>query len=209
MAVELTAAEILKDGRAEKKRRAILDQALTIFAREGFARTDVQVIADLAGVGKGTVYRHFGNKRELFLATARHSLERLGAFIREQVKPDAPTIEVLRGIAMAYALYFERHPEAVEIMIQERAAFRNQVFPTHLMYRAENREEFERFLQAAVDRGDLKPIPLSDLSEAFGDLLYGTVVNGCLEGSRGNLLERMERRMKIFFEGVVASGVLP
>jgi len=197
---------IVKSERTEKKRRAILDTALTIFAREGYAETDVQVIADLAGVGKGTIYRYFGNKQQLFLATARHSQEMLGDFIREQVVADDATINVLRGIATAYARYFELHPEAVEIMIQERATFRNQVFPTHLMYRAENRAEFETFLQEAVNRGDLNLIPVTDLSEAFVDLLYGTVVNGCLEGSKGNLLERMERRMNIFFDGVVPAG---
>src|SRR5699024_4707587 len=42
-----------------RRRTEILDAAATQFARNGFAATDVQVIADQLGIGKGTVYRYF------------------------------------------------------------------------------------------------------------------------------------------------------
>ena len=43
----------------------------------GFRGTDVQVIADRAGVGKGTVYRYFRNKEDLFWAATYEVLMRL------------------------------------------------------------------------------------------------------------------------------------
>ena len=46
------------------KRLAILEQAIHTFAEQGFRDADVQLIADRAGVGKGTVYRYFGNKKK-------------------------------------------------------------------------------------------------------------------------------------------------
>jgi AcrR family transcriptional regulator len=195
--------QIDKQQRILQKREVILGTALKIFGRQGYADTDVQVIADLAGVGKGTVYRHFGNKQELFLATARHSQEMMGEFIRSRVNEDVPTTQALREVAVAYAQYFELHPESVEIMLQERAAFRTEVFPTHLMYRAETRGEFEEYLQQAVDRGELLEIDVVDITNAFSDLLYGTVVNGCLEGSKGHLLQRVERAFDIFLQGIL------
>lgn len=192
-----------KTERIEKKRRVILDTALKIFAREGYADTDVQVVADLATVGKGTVYRHFGNKKELFLATARHSQEMMGDFIRDHVDEDGTTENVLREVAVAYARFFELHPESVEIMLQERATFRTQIFPTHLMYRAERREEFEAFLTLAVDRGELRRVAVSDVTNTFSDMLYGSVVNGCLEGAKGTLLRRVEQAFDIFLRGIL------
>ncbi len=186
--------------RTAKKRQQILETALKVFAREGFADTDVQVIADLAKVGKGTIYRHFGNKRELFLATARHCVEQLGEFIRDEVKEDSSAVKVLREVALSYARYYELHPEAVEIMIQERASFREQVFPTHLMYRAETRADFEMFLGAAMERGELRQVNVVDVTNAFADLLYGSVVSGCLEGAKGSLLQRVSRAFDIFLK---------
>src|SRR4051812_48113995 len=60
------------------KRQAILDAAFTMFAREGYARAGVDVIAAEAGVAKATVYSHFGDKetllREAISASADQAL---------------------------------------------------------------------------------------------------------------------------------------
>src|ERR1700677_2296402 len=60
--------------RSPAKRQAILQAATDVFLREGYARASVDAIAAAAGVGKQTVYGHFGNKEQLFLAvvTAAH-----------------------------------------------------------------------------------------------------------------------------------------
>lgn len=49
------------------KRQAILGAATEAFLRHGYAAS-VDDIAAAAGVGKQTVYRHFGDKQALFLA---------------------------------------------------------------------------------------------------------------------------------------------
>jgi len=48
------------------KRAAILDAAYRVFAREGYERASVDLIAAEAGVAKPTIYNHFGGKEELF-----------------------------------------------------------------------------------------------------------------------------------------------
>src|SRR5205809_668753 len=52
-----------KPGLAESRREQILAAATELFAREGFAQTDLQQVADALGIGKGTVYRYFPSKR--------------------------------------------------------------------------------------------------------------------------------------------------
>ena len=54
--------------RSPAKRRAILDAAVEVFCAQGYKRTSVDAIAAVAGVGKQTVYGHFGDKARLFLA---------------------------------------------------------------------------------------------------------------------------------------------
>ena len=66
-----------KDEALQVRRRGeILDQAAETFAAHGVARTDVQWIADAVKVSKGTIYRYFPSKEELFVATVRRSVER-------------------------------------------------------------------------------------------------------------------------------------
>lgn len=54
--------------RSPAKRRAILAAATEAFLGHGYARTSVDSVAAAAGVGKQTVYGHFGDKKQLFLA---------------------------------------------------------------------------------------------------------------------------------------------
>lgn len=61
-----------QDRRSPAKHAAILDAATEVFLREGYARASVDAIAEAAGVGKQTVYGHFGDKQRLFLAVVEH-----------------------------------------------------------------------------------------------------------------------------------------
>ncbi|MBV9844633.1 MAG: TetR/AcrR family transcriptional regulator [Kutzneria sp.] len=65
--------------RADGKRRAIVEAALTVFLTDGF---DVSMdrVAAAAGVSKVTVYNHFGSKDNLFLAVISG---RLGDALRQ------------------------------------------------------------------------------------------------------------------------------
>ncbi|HZZ50275.1 MAG TPA: TetR/AcrR family transcriptional regulator [Pseudonocardia sp.] len=54
--------------RSPLKRRVILDAAVAVFCEQGYKRTSVDAIAAAAGVGKQTIYGHFGDKERLFLA---------------------------------------------------------------------------------------------------------------------------------------------
>jgi TetR/AcrR family transcriptional regulator, mexJK operon transcriptional repressor len=62
-----------RDRRSPAKHAAILKAATEVFLREGYARASVDAIAEAAGVGKQTVYGHFGDKQRLFLAVVEHA----------------------------------------------------------------------------------------------------------------------------------------
>jgi TetR/AcrR family transcriptional regulator, mexJK operon transcriptional repressor len=62
-----------RDRRSPAKHAAILSAATEVFLREGYARASVDAIAEAAGVGKQTVYGHFGDKQQLFLAVVEHA----------------------------------------------------------------------------------------------------------------------------------------
>ncbi|MFT3854383.1 MAG: TetR/AcrR family transcriptional regulator [Ilumatobacteraceae bacterium] len=61
------------DSEATKLR--ILDAAIDSFGAGGFANTSSQTIASAAGVTPATVYHHFVNKRQLYVAAFQHSVD--------------------------------------------------------------------------------------------------------------------------------------
>jgi AcrR family transcriptional regulator len=66
----------------EAKRLVLIESAMAVFMRQGFARTRVADIATEADVGKGTVYEYFSSKEELFFAV----FERIQETIAEQLR---------------------------------------------------------------------------------------------------------------------------
>jgi AcrR family transcriptional regulator len=61
------------------KRQEVLAGALTVFARDGYARASVDVIAAAAGVSTRTLYNHFGDKAGLFRAVIQESATKVAA----------------------------------------------------------------------------------------------------------------------------------
>ena len=58
-------------------REEILETATVLFAEQGFSDAVTQALAAKLQVGKGTIYRHFASKRELFLAAADRVMQKL------------------------------------------------------------------------------------------------------------------------------------
>ena len=63
------------------RREAILDAAHTIFARKGYAAAGIADLAGELGIGHGTVYRYFDNKRDVAAAVLDRALERIGTVV--------------------------------------------------------------------------------------------------------------------------------
>jgi AcrR family transcriptional regulator len=73
-----------------RTKATVLQVAIEVFAAEGFHGADVQVIADRAGVGKGTVYRCFPTKEHLIAAVLTERLRWFTASARAAAeRPDA------------------------------------------------------------------------------------------------------------------------
>src|SRR5689334_14386723 len=63
------AAEMTKhQRRTEATRRALLDAARRIFARDGFEASRIEDIAAATGHTRGALYAHFSSKEDLFFA---------------------------------------------------------------------------------------------------------------------------------------------
>lgn len=60
---------------AELTRQLLLKSALTVFAERGYTNTRLSDIAEKAGVTRGAIYWHFGNKRELLIDLVKNQVD--------------------------------------------------------------------------------------------------------------------------------------
>ncbi|GAA4591043.1 purine salvage operon transcriptional regulator XdhR [Planotetraspora phitsanulokensis] len=78
---------------ARQNRARIIEVAQKAFTTSGDA--SLNSIAKMAGVGPGTLYRHFPTRETLILAVYRHEVEQLAAYAPELLK-EHPPLEALR-----------------------------------------------------------------------------------------------------------------
>ena len=70
--------------RSPERQRQILSCAKRVFADRGYHAANVSHICEAAGIGRGTLYQYFANKRAVLTAILRETLERVRALMEEQ-----------------------------------------------------------------------------------------------------------------------------
>ena len=103
-------------GRGAEKREAILDAALELFAERGFYGTAVPLVAEKAGVGAGTIYRHFESKEALVNALFQREKASLGAAILKDFPYDKPARQQFRHFWRAQTEYAREHRVAMRFL---------------------------------------------------------------------------------------------
>jgi TetR/AcrR family transcriptional repressor of mexJK operon len=101
------------NSRSDGKRNAILKGAKAVFLRHGFGHATMNAVAATAGVSKMTVYRHFGDKEELFAGVITDLCERI---VGEDLEPmlQRPPEQALRLFA-AKMIDIVFAPETIEL----------------------------------------------------------------------------------------------
>jgi AcrR family transcriptional regulator len=103
---------------AARNRRKVLAAAGELFAARGVAAVSMDDVAAAAGVGKGTLYRRFGDKSGLAAALLD---ERESQLQRELLSgppplgPGAPPVDRLAAFAAAYLAYVDAHLDVVAL----------------------------------------------------------------------------------------------
>ncbi len=96
-------------GTESDKATVILDAAVTLFAEKGYNKTTILEIANLAGVGEGTIYEYFENKRDLLLAVPKERFKKYKDSMEEVFKSNNPLVKLRRLIFYYFWLFiFDR-----------------------------------------------------------------------------------------------------
>jgi AcrR family transcriptional regulator len=189
-----------------RRRGEILDAAAPLFAERGFANTDVQVLADLLQVGKGTIYRYFPSKADLFLATVERGVRRLHEAIEARVADVADPLEQIVVAIHAYLEFFDAHPALVELFIQERAQFKDRKTPTYFAVHAANVGPWREMYQRLAQEGRVRDLPQTEDQEVVHDLLYGTILANYFTGRRSSHAEQAQNIVDIVFQGILTDS---
>jgi AcrR family transcriptional regulator len=105
---------------ARRNQQALLDAAAAVFIRTG-VDAPVRDIAAEAGVGMGTIYRHFPTRADLVVAVFRHQLDALAA-ATATTAGEAPD-EALRSWVARFADFLVTKHGLAEALHSDQAGF--------------------------------------------------------------------------------------
>ncbi|MFZ1154581.1 MAG: TetR/AcrR family transcriptional regulator [Solirubrobacteraceae bacterium] len=184
------------------RRRAILDAAVRVFARQGFHACRVSDIADEAGVAYGLLYHYFPSKEEvlntLFLERWGVMLEMIHEVDREQV----PVREKLDAIASFIVESYRRDPDLMKVIIVEVTRAANSFGQTHL---GQIREAY-RLIGEIVTKAQQEGVFKADIDAEFAAMTFYGAIEQVLTGWIFGLLpqgdEDLERAKQMVVETV-------
>lgn len=190
--------------RRAQKRLAILETAARLFAQRGYADCDMEGLATELRIAKGTLYLYFPGKQDLFFGCVDLGMKQMQTAVRDAAESTPDPFEKLSRGIRAYLAFFEEHPHYVELMIQERAIFRDRKRSTYFEHREENRVYWRDLYRGLIAQGRLRnDLPVERILDAIGAVLYGTMFTNHFIGRTVSLDEQYQSILKIILDGIL------
>ena len=163
-------------------RERILDAALNIFSNKGYYGTPVDEIVEEAHTSKGSMYFHFPNKEQLFLALVdqfANVLERNVISAIEEAPKGMERVQIaLEAVLNTFAKY--RRPAKI-LLVQ--AVGLGTVFEKKRMEVTDRFAELiQTYLDEAIEVGDIASVDTEVISHAWMGAIYNVVIQWVYTG---------------------------
>lgn len=175
---------------AARNRDKVLAAATAVFADSG-TEASLEEVARRAGVGIGTLYRHFPTRGALIEHVYRENVERLCTAVPELLGR-LPADQAIEEWVLSFAEYAGRKRDTVAALRAALGVDSESVFAdTRIQLRAAVNQLFAAGRDAGVIRDDVQPI----------DVLH-TVVGVCSAGNDVPDAEATRRMLRIVLDGL-------
>jgi AcrR family transcriptional regulator len=170
--------------RTRQREEEILAAAAVVFARRGYADTDLEQVAKAVGVSKAAIYYYFKSKESLFLAAVDQGMRLLGEAVQARGSDVEDPLARIGEAIRAYLRFFHDHPQFVELLIQERAAFRDRKKSTYFEHRDASAQRWRDIFAGLIRDGRVRELPVERLLDVVSDQVYGAMFTAHFTGGR-------------------------
>jgi len=158
-----------------ENRQRIIDAAVEIVAKVGYARATTKVIAEAAGVNEVTLFRHFGNKKNLFSAAIElYGGPALTPIIEAQLTGDYR--QDLTTVGNIFIEILLERWEMLRLLLCESAHI-PEVRTVLARNPRELRKMLARYLQSQMEKGTIKEQHPEALAQAFLGMFFAYAIS--------------------------------
>jgi AcrR family transcriptional regulator len=171
------------------KKLEILRAAAKSFAKNGVAKTKMEDIAIIAGVGKGTIYEYFRSKEDIFIEAHNQFHKEIDKIINGIVESDyAPDIKLKMLVDMSLNLFLKKKNKISIIATNELAGIMMEFWSKGI------REGNDKLIN---------PLHLKNIYRKFRKILAGILDDGI---SRG-IFKKMDTRLSASVLLAILDGI--
>lgn len=95
--------------RKKERIKEILRAAKIIFLRNGFHNSSMDDVADIADLGKGTIYYYFKSKEEIFFTLIEREAKKVYNEMVKRVSEKEPLYKIIKEVTSFYLEYFSKN----------------------------------------------------------------------------------------------------
>lgn len=160
-----------------RREEEILQKAQELFIEHGEDKVTVEMIADGVGIGKGTIYKHFETKDEIYLRLMLRYEDQLGEVFDQLEEGDGKD---RTRLAKEYFGFRMKNPEKYALFDRlEHKLTSNNSCPELVEKlhetRASNLDRLEKIIRARIAEGKLQDVPPKYHILAAWALVHGAV----------------------------------
>ena len=176
-----------------RNRERVLEAAKVVFAASGPAGS-LEAVARQAGVGVGTLYRHFPTRQDLFEAVYRREVEQL-VTLAEQLGTNLSPLEALRQWMHAnVAFVATKKGMSAALAVAVHASSELTVYSINRLGRA-----LETLLRRAVEAGVIR-------DDIGAEDILRTIVGLCYTHDKPGWQSNVLRLVDVFVDGMKRRG---
>ncbi len=179
----------------------IMTAALDEFSEKGFHSTTIDSIAERAAIAKGTVYRYFKTKDELFNALKEDTMNEFVELARRQVSADADILEIIESVIKIYLGFFEKNSAFFKVIVQEQKDFGREFSEKFINVLLLAFPGLKRACWKAAREGRLKQMNYFTVFFGIVGCLNGVIQKWLHDGGRGSLIEECHTVKELLFYG--------
>jgi AcrR family transcriptional regulator len=206
----MTVTKVVSSRRERKKqviRSRIIESAIELCSARGIEAVTVEEIAEVADVGKGTVYNYFQTKEDIVVAfivdLERKVQTQLEDFISSKRRLDT----ILADFVLHQFRLKEAHYRFVRVFLAEMFLRTDQFLPYMIEIQKAIDPPLEKLFRDLIERGAIRSdLDLPSLIFAFKSIHLGLTALWAVEGPPFRNAERtVHQTLRMFCQGIQRS----
>lgn len=144
--------------RTVDKRERILLAAVEVFTRKGYGEARIEDIAEIAGIGKGTLYEYYDSKRQLFYEMISRSWEEYTSLFRADFNKGLSFEETIWTIIKGHFAFSKRKRKMARIVFWDTEIMDDELKVLMEKQRERKKVLIEKAVRQAIESEEIKPV---------------------------------------------------